>query len=767
MKLKKNVLKINTHLPCLEDMNQPPGQPKTGVSQMLTVAVQKLQARTNIAAFTLRKGARVAELRIKKEGDKEEKYPLLGDRYILGRSSRACDIVISNPVVSQTHCILERDRKNPVHFTISDENSTNGIYMGKRRVKNLSLRHGDSFTLAPPELANAVKIEYYNPPPVWAKILQTGLYGAGSLLGLAGLWIGYQWSKVSVYPLPTGMTGPVIVYSRDGQTPLHPMREETHQELKRLSDFSPFLPKALIASEDSRFYWHFGVDPYGILRALVINFKSDDIRQGASTLTQQLARSLFTEVGREDTAGRKLREMAVALKLEAFYSKDEILKTYLNRVYMGNAGYGFEDAAQFYFDKSARDLTLSEAATLVAMLPAPNRYNPVQNYDTAVEMRNRVLNRMVSLGMVSPEEAARARRSRIEVSPKARKTLSSIIAPYLYSYVFQELEDLLGEEVAKEGNFIVETSLDRRLQAKAEKALKNTIARQGSLYNYAQGAVVTLDTRTGEILSLVGGVDYQKSQFDRVTQAKRQPGSTFKAFAYAEAISKGVSPYKSYSCASFTWKGQTYSPCERSSGSITMFEGFALSENSVSLRVGQDAGLNDIVNMARRLGVKSELNPVPGLVLGQSEVTVLEITGAYATFANNGVWNRPHAIKRILDGGDCKIRNNPKSCRVIYDYAQDTASNAQVISPALADIMTRLMQGVINNGTGKAAYLGRGEAGKTGTTDDYKDLWFIGFIPSRHVVTGVWLGNDDNKPTKGTSGQAAKLWGDYMKDALQ
>ncbi|MDV2998737.1 MAG: Biosynthetic peptidoglycan transglycosylase [Chroococcopsis gigantea SAG 12.99] len=747
-------------------MNQPPQQPKTVVSQMLTVAVQKLQARANFAAFTLRPGARVPSLRIEVGEGKEENYPLLGDRYILGRSSRACDIVVANPVVSQTHCVLERDKKNSAHFVISDENSTNGIYSGKKRVKSLSLRHGDSFTLAPPDLANAVKIQYYNPPPLWAKTLEKGLYGAGGLLGVLTLWMGYQWSRVSVYPLPGNTNGPVVVYARDGQTPLHPLREETHQELKNLRDFSPFLPKALLASEDSRFYWHFGVDPLGIARALMVNWKTDDIRQGASTITQQLARSLFPEVGREDTAARKLREMAVALKLETFYSKDELLKTYLNRVYLGNAGYGFEDASQFYFDKSAKNLNLSEAATLVAMLPSPNRYNPVQNYDTAVQLRNRILNRMVSQGMVTPEEAARARRSRIEVSPKAQKALSSTIAPYFYSYVFREIEDLLGEETAKEGNFIVETSLDPELQVKAEKSLKNKVYQDGSIYRFHQGALVTLDTRTGEILTLVGGVDYSKSQFDRATQAKRQPGSTFKAFAYAGAIANGVSPYKIYSCNSLFWRGQTYKPCERSTGDIDMFRGFALSENAVSLRVGQDAGLDNIVNIAHRLGVKSYLKSVPGLVLGQSEVTVLEMTGAYATFANNGVWNRPHSIKRILDGSDCKIRGDNKSCRVIYDYAKDADSNLQVISPAIADTMTRLMQGVITNGTGRAAYLGQGEAGKTGTTNNYVDLWFIGFIPGRHLVTGVWLGNDDNKPTGGTSGEAAKLWGNYMRQAL-
>ncbi|GBE98886.1 transglycosylase family protein [Microcystis aeruginosa NIES-298] len=361
---------------------------------------------------------------------------------------------------------------------------------------------------------------FYCPPPLWARLLRYGFYGAGGIFSLLVLGIIWESRRVNVYPLPSGVSGPVVVYPRDGQTPLNPRRQETHQELDNLGDFSPYLPKALVASEDSRFYWHFGVDPLGIVRAVMINRERQGIHQGASTLTQQLARSLFPEVGRQNTAGRKIREAVVALQLEAVYSKDTILKTYLNRVYLGLAGYGFEDAARFYFDKSARDLDISEAATLVAMLPAPNRFNPIQDYDTSVQLRNRVIDRMAQLRMISPEEAASARRSRIEISPQAKKSLSSTIAPYFYSYVFEELQDLLGEEVAKEGNFIVETSLDRRLQAIAEKSLKTHILNQGPRYRYSQGALVTLNSQTGEILALVGGVDYQKSQFNRAIQAK-------------------------------------------------------------------------------------------------------------------------------------------------------------------------------------------------------------------------------------------------------
>ncbi|YAI81548.1 MAG: PBP1A family penicillin-binding protein [cyanobacterium endosymbiont of Rhopalodia sterrenbergii] len=746
--------------------SKPPSLPKHPLSQLVTQVVQKL-GKGKLSPETLKKGEKVPELHIQdKEGDKPQVYSLIGDHYILGRSSRFCDILIANNFVSQVHCSLRRDKNAPQYFVLEDEHSTNGIYHNRQRIKNLSLRHGDVIILGPPELAKTAKLTYYSPPPVWRKLISYTLYGTVGLFTLVSVFIIWESRKYDVVPLPSGVSGPVVVYARDDKIPLNPITQSPHQEISRLQDFSPYLSKALIASEDTRFYWHFGVDPYGIVRALLINSRNQGVRQGASTLTQQLARSLFTEVGWEDTAGRKLREMIVALKLEAIYSKNEILKTYLNQVYLGGSLYGFEDAAQFYFDKSARDLTISEAATLVAMLPAPNLYNPVQDYDASVQLRNRVITRMADLGMIEPEQAARERRSRIEISPKARKTLSNLIAPYLYSHVFKELRTLLGNELAKEGNFIVETGLDLHLQSKAEKELRNHVKTVGSTYKFSQGAIVTLDTRTGEILALVGGVDYKQSQFNRVTQAKRQPGSIFKIFGYAAAIEQGISPRKVYSCGGLRWMGQRYKPCERSGGDVDMYRGMALSENAIALRIAQDVGLNRVIEMAQRLGVGSALTRSPGLILGQSEVTVLEMVGAYATFANKGVWNRPHAIQRILDGGDCSDINNWQTCRVIYNLNQDQTNRRRVISYQLAQTMTNLLKGVVQRGTGGSASIGLGEAGKTGTTNKAVDLWFVGYVPSQNLVTGVWLGNDDNSPTRGSSSQAAALWRDYMKKGL-
>ena len=459
--------------------------------------------------------------------------------------------------------------------------------------------------------------------------------------------------------------------------------------------------------------------------------------------------------------------MMVALKLETFYSKDFILKTYLNRVYLGIGSYGFEDAAQFYFEKSAADLDLSEAATLVAILPAPNLYNPVKDYDTAVGLRNRIIDRMVVLNMVGEAEADRARRSRIEVSPKARETFNSTVAPYFYSYVLNELEALLGSDVANEGNFIVETGLNPQLQAEAELALENSIDNDGDRFGFSQGAVVTLDSRNGNILAMAGGVDFAQNQFNRVVQAKRQPGSTFKVFAYAAALEEGIDPDTEYSCNSLTWKGQQYRGCERSSGDIDMYEGLAQSENVVALRVAQEVGLKKVIDVAQRLGVKSDLVEAPGVVIGQSETSVLEMTGAYATIANDGIWNKPHAINRVLDGSDCKDSGDKNTCREIYVFDDDEQTYRDVISPDVTDELTEMLQ-ITEEGTGKAAYIDEGEAGKTGTTDKNVDLWFIGYAPVKDYdyVTGVWLGNDDNSPTNGSSYQAATLWGKYMKQAL-
>ena len=746
--------------------------PKTFLGS-ITQAFHTVQANVDFSKIPLKANARVPKLVVETSdgAGKQHEYPLVGEHYLLGRSSKNCDIVVRSPIVSQTHLSLTRDRSragNP--FVLKDKGSTNGVYRRKKRIKMLPLRHGDELTLGPQELADAVTVRYIDPPPWYLNVLRYGLYGVSGLSGLVALWIvGLEWPKINVRPIPESVAGPVLIRGQEdgASVPLKDLPNIAHREKKRLKEYSPYLPLAAVASEDSRFYWHIGVDPLGIVRALKANVREGAIREGASTLTQQMARNIYYNyVGSDDSAARKIREAVVALKLETFYSKDQLMLLYLNRVYLGNNLYGFEDASQFYFGKSASDLDIAEAATLVGILPAPNAFNPVQDYQAAVDYRNRVIQRMVQLGMISEEDGSRARRSRIELSPDAQEQLKSARAPYFYSYVFDELDELLGKGLAREGNFIVETSIDLGAQATAEASLKEAIANQGAQYGFDQGTVVTLNTTDNSIRALVGGYDWEESQFNRATQALRQPGSTFKIFGYAAALEQGISPGETFSCADMYWDGSSVAGCRSGSGALDMYAGMARSENVIAMRVAQAAGLDAVVNLARDMGITAELNPVPGLVLGQSEVTPLEITGAFGAVANSGFWSKPHAVERILDSSDCANVNDESTCRVIFDFAEQGARR-QALDPDVANTMVGLLQGVVQGGTGRNAYLGLGEGGKTGTTNNNVDTWFIGFVPSNQVVTGIWLGNDDNTPTDGSSAIAAQLWGRYMGQVLR
>ena len=753
-------------------MTQPPHRnssttPPRTILGTMTQVIQNV-ARVDFNKLALKPGARVPKLVVDYDSQRQE-YDLVGDHYVLGRSSKNCDIVVRSPLVSQTHLTLTRDRNQPGNpFVLKDQKSTNGTYCGKKRLKTFKLQDGDILSLGPKELNDAVTVRFQNPAPWYLKTIRYGLYGITGSIALTAFWVvAIEWPKIPIRPIPESVQGPVSVFGNENgdRVLLNPITNEAHIEKTKLREYSKYLPQAVVASEDSRYYWHLGVDPWGIARAAKTNIRSGTIREGASTLTQQMARNIYREyVGSDDSAMRKIREMIVALKLETFYSKNTIMLLYLNRVYLGNNLYGFEDASQFYFDKSAKDLNVQEAATLVGILPAPNAFNPVQSYDDALDYRNRVIERMVALGMISQEEGRSARRSRIDISPKAREQLQSIRAPYFYSYIFDELDQLLGTSLAREGNFYVETSLDLDLQSQAETSMRSGIANIGDRYGFSQGALVTLQSSTGEIKALVGGADYSQSQFNRASQAVRQPGSTFKIFAYASALEQGISAGTGFSCNDMNWGGQFYQGCRSGGGTLDMYDGFALSENVVALRIAREAGLDNIVNLARTMGIESTLDPVPGLVLGQSGVTPLEMTGAVGAIANDGVWNRPHGIQRILDSSACTDNRDLSTCRVIFDFTTDNSAgrDLDVITPSTARTITSFMRGTINSGTGRSAYLGLGEAGKTGTTNDGVDLWFVGFVPNADLVTGIWLGNDDNTPTNGSSSQAAQLWGNYM-----
>ncbi len=689
-------------------------------------------------------------------------YPLLGEHYRLGRSSEN-DIVVASEIVSGRHLELSRDRHGG-RFQLRDVGSTNGCFWKGRRIQGLELEDGDEISLGPAELETAPLISYRHPPTpaqIWLRRLAIGLAGGGA--GLA-LLVGVVGVSVSVRTLST-VQGPIAAYGSNGE-PMQTARSSSHRELLSLDAFSPNLVKALLASEDARFYWHVGIDPYGLLRAVFSNARGG--REGASTLTQQIARTLYGDyVGgvEQATLGRKFREAVVALKLEAFHGKDELLRTYLNRVYLG-VGYGFEDAAQAYFGKSAKDLSLSEAALLVGLLPSPNGYSPCTNPEAALQQRNGVISRMAGLGFISDADARAARRSGVSIRSEECQQVSRILSPYYYDGMLAELTRLLGSDVVEEGNFAVETSLDPTMQRQAENQLRQFLVDSGPGLGLTQGAIITLDSRNGDVLALVGGYDYAESQFNRATQSRRQPGSTFKLFTYATALEQGIRPEQTWDCGPLVWMGQQFTPAHGCSGALTLDQALAASENTVALRLAQKVGLDAVLATARRFGIGGDLQPVPGMVLGQNEASLLEMTSAYAAVADGGVWHRPRLIRRVFDTDRCTNAQNWQSCRTSYDQAKVPSGDRRAVSADTAAVLTRLFQGVIRSGTGGAAALGRGEGGKTGTTNDGVDSWFIGFIPDRHLVTGIWLGNDDNRPTGSQGAVAAGLWGRYMAAIL-
>ncbi len=746
---------------------QPPSQPKPPKSKLMTQIHQLTQVVNGVLKINPKE--RVPKLEVRRsQKDKPEIYDLVGDRYILGRSTGKCDIVVQTPLVSQVHAQLVRDRtKKKAQFILQDQDSTNGIYRQKQRLKSVPLKHKMKITLGPPELAEAASICYIDPPPWYIRAVQYTGIGIGAIAGMMVLAIGYELGRVpDLKPLPVTQQGPVEVLAGDNIKRLDPTDIANHTEYATLAEFGQFIPKAVIASEDTSFYWNIGVDPVGVARAIVTNVRSRGERlEGASTITQQLARNLLgkTYVGTDDSAGRKWREAAAAIKLTFTYNKEEILRLYLNRAYTGYGVYGFKDAAKLYFGKETSELSLSEAATLVGLLPSPETINPFKNKNLAIEYRDRILNRMAELGMITDKDAERARRSVLILNEAAKTKLQGSVAPYYYSYVFEELQDILGDNFAREGNLIVETNLDLAMQKASDDALRDAVARDGGSYGFSQGAIVTVNSSDGSLLTMTGGVDYRASQFNRASQALRQPGSTFKLFSYAAAIDRGISPGRTFSCSALSGIVGCHNG---GSGAIDMYRGFALSENVVAIRVADSAGLDNVVKMAKNLGITAKLDESSSMVLGGNEVKILEMAGAYATVVNEGKYIKPHAIRRILDSADCQNPKDRQTCRVIFD-AGTFFKPQQKIDAGVASTMVDMMRGVVQFGTGRSAAIPQGTViGKTGTTDEGRDLWFIGAVPRRNLVTAVWLGNDEGV-TNGSSAVAAQVWGDYMRQAVR
>ncbi|MFM7405644.1 MAG: transglycosylase domain-containing protein [Cuspidothrix sp.] len=526
---------------------------------------------------------------------------------------------------------------------------------------------------------------------------------------------------------------------------------EATREVLTLQQLPDNLKKAFIASEDRRFQQHSGVDVQGIFRAVVNNVRSQDVVEGGSTITQQVARILFLK--QEKTFWRKLREIRLAQKLEQQLTKDEILERYLNLVYLGSGAYGVGDAAWAYFSKTVDQLTLSEMATLAGLAPAPNVYAPDKNPKAATERRNLVLQRMEEDDIITPEQRETASKEALTVNSNLPKRLE-VKFPFFTSYIQKELPKHLPPDILASGGLVVETTLNPTWQVAAEEAVEKTLKNRGRWQNFKQAALVAIDTHNGEIQAMVGGKDFSKNQFNRVTQAQRQPGSTFKAFLYATAIATGKSPYDSYLDAPLLIDG--YEPKNANNkfvGWLTLRDALTTSVNTIAVKLLLDTGYNPVIKLAQDMGIKSEMKPTYSLALGSHEVNLLELTNAYATFATQGNQIEAHGIRRIFS----------REGNVLW-RAQYTPK--QVLDPDTSDIMSWMLRNVVSDGTGGAAQLNdRQVAGKTGTTDESRDLWFIGYIPQ--VVAGVWLGNDDNSRTYGNSGSAAYAWHEFMEKIVE
>lgn len=526
---------------------------------------------------------------------------------------------------------------------------------------------------------------------------------------------------------------------------------EIARETLNLEQIPDTLKKAFIASEDRRFKQHDGVDPQGILRAVWNNLRSQNVVEGGSTITQQLARILFLK--QEKTIWRKLIEVRLAQKMEQELTKDQILERYLNLVYLGSGAYGVADASWIYFSKPVNQLSLGEMATIAGLAPAPSLYSPANNPEAAKQRRNLVLQRMEDDGVITAAERQTATQQPItlKISPPKRLEVDS---PYFTSYVQQELPKYVSADVLAGGGLSVETSLNPTWQKLAEAAVAKTLRNQGRWENFKQAALVAIDPRSGEIKAMVGGKDFGKNQFNRVTQAQRQPGSTFKGFVYATAIASGKNPYDTYLDQPFVVDG--YEPKNYGKnfhGSMTMRDALTRSINIIAVKILINVGFEPTIQLAHNMGIKSALKPTYSLALGSNEVNLLELTSAYGSFATQGLYTEPHGIRRILN----------RQGKVIWSA---NFPSKRSLDPGSAAIMTWMLRNVVEAGTGGAARLdNRPVAGKTGTSDEARDLWFIGYIPQ--VVTGVWLGNDDNRPTYGSSSSAAYTWHEFMEKAVE
>src|SRR5712664_2635646 len=514
-----------------------------------------------------------------------------------------------------------------------------------------------------------------------------------------------------------------------------------------LKELPPFLPKAFVAIEDRRFFFHHGIDPIGLGRAVMANLLHRGVAQGGSTITQQLAKNLF--LTQERTLARKLQEVVLALWLEHKYSKAEILELYLNRVYFGAGAYGVEAAAQRYFGKSAKNVTIAEAAMLAGLVKSPSRLAPNRNPEGAEKRAQTVLTAMADAKFITDAQA----QASIGHPSYNVKALGAGTVNYVADWIGEVLDDLIGQV---DQNIVVETSIDPKLQSVAEASIIDELAAKSVKFNVSQGALVAM-TPDGAVRAMVGGRNYADSQYNRAVTAKRQPGSAFKPFVFLTAIEAGLTPETIRQDAPLDvkgWKPENYT--HEYFGSVTLTQALAMSLNTVAVRLGLEVGAKNVVRTAHRLGIASKLETNASIALGTSEVSLTELVGAYAPFANGGQGVAPHVVTRI----------RTTEGKVLYARLPDQLG--QVIEPRNVAMMNTMMQETLLSGTARKAEIpGWMAAGKTGTSQDFRDAWFIGY--TANLVTGVWLGNDDNSPTKKATGGGlpVEVWTRFMRSAHQ
>ncbi|MER8662696.1 penicillin-binding protein [Mesorhizobium sp. M1148] len=563
------------------------------------------------------------------------------------------------------------------------------------------------------------------------------IWGGIAVAGIV-VYYGAKMPAATTWSIPDRAPN-IKIISVDGQ--LLANRGMSGGEAVGLHEMSPYIPEAVIAIEDRRFYSHFGIDPIGLSRAMVTNVLGRRFSQGGSTLTQQLAKNLFLKPDR--TLERKVQEVLLALWLEHKHTKDQILEMYLNRVYFGSGAYGVEAASRRYFGKSARDVTLSEAALLAGLLKAPSRLSPARDPKAAEERSQLVLAAMRDEGKISAKELASAMSAPATRAPSYWTGSENYVA----DTIMEELPDLIGDV---RSDIVVDTTVDLNLQKLAEESIRRLIDESGKKLNVSQGALVSIDN-SGAVRAMVGGYDYSTSQFDRASEARRQPGSAFKPFVYMAALEAGRTPDSVRNDAPIKigkWTPDNYGG--KYFGKVTLATALAKSLNSVAAQLTMEVGPDAVVEAAHRMGIQSDLIANTSIALGTSEVTPLELTSAYVPFANGGYKPDIHFIRRITT----------TEGKVLYD--DNGGSAPRVVKQNIVGMMNSMMTGTVEIGTAKKAAFAWPSAGKTGTSQNSRDAWFVGY--TANLTTGVWFGNDDGTPMKKVTGGAlpAQAWHEFM-----